>query len=126
MATSSRTKPALVTSDTAPATETAAPAAPAQSPQTGGPVDLDSIASALEQFAQEQRPMLRRGDLARQRIAQKIQEAEAALNEIDGRTQLLDRIYEAARRSLAEQRADITEELTLYLEGINGHHGGSA
>ncbi|GLQ09218.1 hypothetical protein GCM10007913_11500 [Devosia yakushimensis] len=90
------------------------------------PVETDTLANALEQFATEQRPMIRRGEIARQKLAQQVRETETLLVELDGREALLDRVYEAAKAAMADQRNDLNEELALYTRGLEGSASGRA
>ena len=119
MATSARTKPVIVETNTVPADSEQA-----EDGSTAAEAANSAVENALAQFSQEYRPMIRRGSLLRERTAQQIREVEVLLQEVQGREDMLNRIYEAAKRALADQRADLLEELSLLQHGIVGSQAG--
>jgi hypothetical protein len=98
--------------------ETEQTAGTGEQPAGGDDLDVGALDQALTQFAAEQRPLLRRSDTARNKVAQRAREVETELNDLGAREGVLDRLYEAAKLGIADQRQDLTDELNLYQHGL--------
>lgn len=99
---------------------------PAAASTVSAEPDTTALDQALTQFAAEQRPLIRRSDTARNRVAQRVREVESELADLGAQEAMLDRLFEAAKRGIADQREDLNAEFELYQHGLASTLNGDA
>lgn len=81
-----------------------------------------SVEHALAQIGEESRPVVLRSDVRRARIEQDLREVGRHIAELDDRESLIDRVYTAAKTSLAAHRSDLEAERALLIAGLGERH----
>lgn len=80
---------------------------------------LRAVDHALAQIGEESRPLVLRSDVRRVKFEQDLREVEGLIAELDGRESLVDRVYAAAKASIASHRADLDAERALLQSGLS-------
>lgn len=114
------TKPKSATLSVVENAETTPDSAQPASPSAVEDDALVAVERAMEELSREQRPLIQRAETRRQRIAQEAREVESLLNDLNQRDALLDRLVQAAKVAIQQQRDDLEEELAVLYHGIVG------